>query len=78
MGVDDMCWWCAEYEFTINRADEYTVRKRPDGRWYSASPNVVLGLIEAAIKRGDVYIYRTLNELEGFDSVDFVDKDKRE
>ena len=72
-----MCW-CDEYEFTINRADEYMVRKKPDGRWYIASPGVIIALIEAAIKRGDVSIYRTLNELEGFDSVDLVGKDKLE
>ena len=70
-----MCW-CDEYEFTINRADEYMVREKPDGRWYIASPNVITTLIEVAIKRGDVYIYRTLDELEGFDSVGLVDKEE--
>ena len=69
-----MCWYCYEYEFTINRADEYMVREKPDGRWYSATPDVILALIKVAIKRGDVYIYRTLDKLEGFDSVDLVDK----
>ena len=68
-----MCW-CHEYEWTINRADEYMVREKPDGCWYTISPHDVIALIQASSNRGEinVSIVTYCNGGETFARIEFV------
>lgn len=74
-----MCW-CDEYEFTINRADEYMVREKPDGHWYVISPHDVVALIQASINRGevDVSVASYNDRGHSFINVRFIHEDEKE
>ncbi len=74
-----MCW-CNEYEFTINRVDEYMVREKLRGHWYVISPRDVVALIQASINRGEVDVsVATYGDREhSFARVRFICKEEKE
>ena len=40
-----MCY-CNEYEFTINRADEFMVMEKTENQWYNIDPETLVKLIK--------------------------------
>lgn len=46
-----MCW-CDEYNFTINRGDEFMVQKKGDGPWFSITPPDLIKIINVCIVLG--------------------------
>ena len=46
-----MCW-CDEYDFTINRADEYMVKEKATQQWYVIAPPDVIKAIEKCLELG--------------------------
>ncbi len=63
-----MCW-CDEYEFTINRADDYMIRRKSDGKWYSIDPDNFMRLIEKAFDDGLITITNTTDNFYQIETI---------
>ena len=50
-----MCY-CDDYEFTINRADEYMVKKKSETYWYVISPEDVWNMIQRELNAGNIKV----------------------